>query len=171
MVYVKFHKGQQQIGRYKENVRFLAHPVGELLLDYLVYVMPLRQTFLRQNSSKVILAPFLWEKDGKVWAEGQLGRCLEEASTRAYIPRLHIANWRQITVAIVKTKFASQIACFKANEDDEDGEEMDEVVRTMTRQRNHKTQTVNRVYANQTGSVFSNLWDGQIRMGLRASTL
>jgi hypothetical protein len=30
MVHVKFHKGQQQTGRYKENVRFLAHPVGEL---------------------------------------------------------------------------------------------------------------------------------------------
>jgi hypothetical protein len=48
---------------------------------------------------------------------------------------------------------------------------MDEVVRTMTRQRNHKTQIVNRAYANQTGSVFSNLWDGQIRIGLRALTL
>ena len=92
MVHVKFHKGQQQTGRYKENVRFLAHPVGELLLDYLVYVMPLRQTFLRQNSPKALLAPFLWEKDGKVWAEGQLSRCLEEASTRACIPRLHVAN-------------------------------------------------------------------------------
>ena len=55
MVHVKFHKGQQQTGRYKENVRFLAHPVGELLLDYLVYVMPLRQTFLRQNSPKALL--------------------------------------------------------------------------------------------------------------------
>jgi superfamily II DNA helicase RecQ len=171
MVHVKFHKGQQQTGRYKENVRFLAHPVGELLLDYLVYVMPLRQTFLRQHSPKALLAPFLWERDGTVWAEGQLSRCLEEASTRARVPRLHVANWRQITVAIVKTKFASQIACFEADDDDEDAEEMDEVVRTMTRQRNHKTQTVNRAYANQTGSVFSNLWDGQIRMGLRASTL
>jgi len=168
---VKYHKGQQQTGRYKENVRFLANPVGELLLDYLVYVMPLRQTFLRSHSPKALLSPFLWEKDGKIWAESQLSRCLEEASTRACIPRLHVANWRQITVAIVKTKFASEIAYFEANDDDEDAEEMDEAIRTMTRQRNHKTQTVNRAYANQTGSVFSNLWDGQIRIGLRASTL
>jgi hypothetical protein len=34
---------------------------------------------------------------------------------------------------------------------------MDEAVKIMTRQRNHKTQTVNRAYANQTRSVFSNL--------------
>ncbi|KAM0714670.1 hypothetical protein Q7P37_003050 [Cladosporium fusiforme] len=171
MVHVKYHKGQQQTGRFKENVRFLAHPIGELLLDYIVYVMPLRQTFLRQQSPKATSTPFLWEKDGKVWPEGQLSRCLEEASTRACIPRLHVSNWRQITVAIVKTKFASQIGCFEADEGDDDAEEMDDAIRTMTRQRNHTTQTVNRAYANQTGSAFSNLWDGQIRMGLRASTL
>jgi hypothetical protein len=70
MIHVKFYKGQQQTGRYKENVRFLAHPVRELLLDYLVYVMLLRQTFLRQHSPKALLAPFLWERDGKVWVEG-----------------------------------------------------------------------------------------------------
>ena len=106
-----------------------------------------------------------------MWPESALSRCLEDASTRACIPRLHVANWRQITVAIVKTKFASQIACFEANEDDEDAEEMDEAIQIMTRQRNHKTQTVNRAYANQTGSVFCNLWDGQIRIGLKASNL
>ena len=41
----------------------------------------------------------------------------------------------------------------------------------MTDQRNHKTRTVNRAYANQAGAVFSNLWDGKVRMGLQASTL
>ena len=87
------------------------------------------------------------------------------------MPRLHIANWRQITVAIVKTKFASQIECFDPDEGDEDAEEIDPIVRSMTVQRNHKTRTVNRAYANQTGAVFSNLWDGHIRMGLQASKL
>ena len=41
----------------------------------------------------------------------------------------------------------------------------------MTNQRNHKTRTVNRAYANQTGAVFAKLWDGEVRMGLQASTL
>lgn len=171
MIHVKYHKGQQQTEKYKENVRFLAHPIGDLLLDYIVYVLPLRQVFLRQASPKSLLAPFLWEKNGKVWPEGQLSRCLEEASTRACIPRLHVSNWRQITVAIVKTKFASQMECFDADDNDEDAEEMDEAIRIMTIQRNHKIQTANRAYANQTGASFSNLWDGQIRMSLRASML
>ncbi|KAJ9618039.1 hypothetical protein H2203_009313 [Taxawa tesnikishii (nom. ined.)] len=171
MIHVKYHKGQQQTGRYKENIRFLANPVGDLLLDYLVYVVPLRQVFLRQQSPKALLSSFLWEKDGKVWGEGRLSRCLEEASARACTPRLHVSNWRQMSVAIVKTKFASNIGCFEVNEDDEDAEEMEEDIRAMTRQRNHKTRTVNRAYANQTGATFGNVWDGLIRMGLRASTL
>jgi superfamily II DNA helicase RecQ len=171
MIHVRYHKGQQQTGRHKENVRFLAHPVGELLLDYIVYVMPLRQLFLRQHSPKALLPAFVWEKDGKVWADGQLSRCLEEASTRAGIPRLHVANWRQMTVAIVKTKFTSHLGLFEADDADEDAEEMEDDIRAMTKQRNHKTQTVNRAYANQTGAAFGNVWDGLIRMALRASTL
>ena len=171
MIHVKNHKGQQQTGRHKENIRFLPDPVGELLLDYLVYVMPLRQLFLRQQSPKALLSAVLWEKDGKVWTDGQLSRCLEGSCIRAGVPRLHIANWRQMTVAIVKTKFASQIGLFEADDDDEDAEELEDDVRAMIRQRNHKTQTVNRAYANQTGAAFGNVWDGLIRMALRASTL
>ena len=59
MIHVKYHKGQQQTGRYKENVRFLADPVGELLLDYIVYVLPLRQIFLRKQTPEALLSPFL----------------------------------------------------------------------------------------------------------------
>ncbi|KAK0822603.1 hypothetical protein LTR73_009190 [Friedmanniomyces endolithicus] len=66
MIHVKYHKGQQQSGRYKDNVRFLAQPIGDLLLDYIVYVMPLRQIFLRQQSPKALLSPFLREKNGKM---------------------------------------------------------------------------------------------------------
>ena len=171
MVHVQYHKGQQQTGSYKENVRFLANPIGELLLDYITYVLPLRERFLRQTSPGSLLSPYLWEKDGKVWPEGHLSRYLEEASVRACVPRLHVANWRQITVAIVKTKFASQIECFDPDEGDEDAEEIDATIRSMTEQRNHKTRTVNRAYANQAGAVFANLWDGKVRTGLQASTL
>ena len=76
-----------------------------------------------------------------------------------------------MTAAIVKTKFASDVGCFEVASDDEDGEEMEDDIRLLTKQRNHKTRTVNRAYANQTGATFDNIWDGLIRMGLRASTL
>ena len=47
LIHTQYHKGQQQSGAYKENVRFLPRAIGNLLLDYLAYVMPLRQLFLR----------------------------------------------------------------------------------------------------------------------------
>lgn len=53
---------------------------------------------------------------------------LEEASVRACVPRLHVANWRKITVAIVRTKFASQIECFGTDDGDEDAEEMEPII-------------------------------------------
>lgn len=47
MVYVQYHKGQEQSGAYKDNIRFLPRAIGDLLLTYLAYVAPLRQIFLR----------------------------------------------------------------------------------------------------------------------------
>jgi hypothetical protein len=59
MVHVQYHKGQQQTGNYKDNVRFLAQPIAELLLDYIVYVLPLRERFLRQTLPGSLLSPYL----------------------------------------------------------------------------------------------------------------
>jgi hypothetical protein len=55
---------------------------------------------------------------------------MEQACAWAEVPRLHIANWRQMTVSIVKTKFATvDLSCFRAGLDDgaADGEEEIEV--------------------------------------------
>ncbi|OQN95085.1 hypothetical protein B0A48_18821 [Cryoendolithus antarcticus] len=69
----------------------------------------------------------------------------------------------------LEARFAIRVS--EANVDDQDAEEIEEDIRIMTRQRNHKTQTVNRAYVNQTGASFGNVWDGLIRTALRASTL
>ena len=59
MVHVQYHKGQQQTGNYKENVQFLADPIAKLLLDYIVYVLPLQERFLRQTSPGSLLSLYL----------------------------------------------------------------------------------------------------------------
>ena len=94
MIHTTYNKSQQQRGQLRDNIRFLSDLVGDLLLNYLVYVVLLRQVFLRHSLPKALLSPYLWSKDGKVWPENKLTRCLENASDRAQIPRLHIANWR-----------------------------------------------------------------------------
>jgi hypothetical protein len=72
--------------------------------------------------------PYLGEKHKKVWSENRLSCHLEEVSPRACVPHLHVANWRQISVAIVKAKSASRVACFDPDEGDEDAEEMDATI-------------------------------------------
>ncbi|GJN87055.1 hypothetical protein PLIIFM63780_010637 [Purpureocillium lilacinum] len=61
MVHVTYHKGQQQTGRYKDNIRFLHPAMGDMLIDYIVYVLPLRLAFARHSSPKAVMSPYLWE--------------------------------------------------------------------------------------------------------------
>ena len=60
---------------------------------------------------------------------------MEQACSRASIPRLHITNWRQMTVNIVKTKFAADVRCFEVNDlaNDEDAKEIKADIRVMTK--------------------------------------
>lgn len=46
MIYTQYYKGQQQSGAYKDNIRFMPKAIGDLLLLYIAYVLPLRQSFL-----------------------------------------------------------------------------------------------------------------------------
>ena len=62
MLYVQYHKGQQQSGVYKDNIRFLPKAIGDLLLMYIAYVIPLQQMFLRQQTPGALISPYLWSK-------------------------------------------------------------------------------------------------------------
>jgi hypothetical protein len=107
MIYTQYHKGQQQSGAYKDNIRFLLKAIGDLLLTYTTYVLPLRQLFLRQQKPGALISLYLWANlDGTVWADGTLSACLTKACTRAKVPRLHTSNWRQFAASITKEKFS-----------------------------------------------------------------
>ncbi|PVH68224.1 hypothetical protein DL98DRAFT_349881, partial [Cadophora sp. DSE1049] len=90
MIYTQYHKGQQQSGAYTDNIRFLPKAIGDLLLSYIAYVLPLRQFFLRQQNPGVLISPYLWAKldgtVGTVWSDGTLSACLRKACTRAKVP-------------------------------------------------------------------------------------
>jgi hypothetical protein len=52
MIYTQYHKGQEQSGAYRDNIRFLPRAIGDPLLDYVAYVLPLRQLFLLADPSR-----------------------------------------------------------------------------------------------------------------------
>ena len=156
MVHTQYHKGQQQSGVYRENIRFLPESVGNLLLDYVAYVLPLRQLFMRQRTPQGLISPYLWATlDRSVWPDGTLSLALSKACARAQVPRLHTANWRQISVSICKEKFSARDqASFdleSAGAEAEAGiEEEEQALVDMARQSNHSYRTFNRGYAGST---------------------
>jgi len=159
MIYTQYHKGQQQSGAYKDNIRFLPKAIGDLLLSYIAYVLPLRQLFLRQQKPGAIISPYLWAKlDGTVWADGTLSACLTKACTRAKVPRLHTSNWRQFAASITKEKFSVKE---RANFDLEGGtgedveDELDLVA--LAELSNHSYHTFNHAYAGNTTLTMSAL--------------
>jgi hypothetical protein len=100
---------------------------------------------------------------------------MRAACKTARLPDLHVENWRQMTVAIVKTKFAADADLFPhdGSERDDDGREgIDPAVVFMAVQRNHSIRTSNRAYANNHHvSHRGGLWDGLVRQGFAASML
>lgn len=175
MIHTQYHKGQEQSGRYKDNIRFLPRAVGNLLLDYIAYVLPLRQLFLRQQTTpRSLLSPYLWATlDGAVWPDGALSRCLSKACARAKVPRLQVANWRQISVSICKEKFSpKERASFDLDGntavggmDWEEGVEEEQELVAMARQSNHSYHTFNHAY---TGSGITTT-NSLLHRGYRAS--
>ena len=159
MIYTQYHKGQQQSGAYKDNIRFLPKAIGDLLLSYIAYVLPLRQLFLRQQTPGALISPYLWAKlDGTVWADGTLSACLTKACARAKVPRLHISNWRQFAASITKEKFSAKE---RANFDLEEGvgedieDELDLVA--LAELSNHTYHTFNHAYAGTTTLTMNTL--------------
>jgi superfamily II DNA helicase RecQ len=159
MIYTQYHKGQQQSGAYKDNIRFLPKAIGDLLLVYIAYVLPLRQMFLRQQTPGALISPYLWAKsDGTVWADGTVSACLRKACTRAKVPQFQSAWWRQVAASITKEKFSTKD---RANFDLEEyvgdniEDELDLVA--LAEQSNHSYHTFNHAYAGTTTLTMSAL--------------
>jgi superfamily II DNA helicase RecQ len=152
MVYTQYHKSQQQSGAYKDNIRFLPKAIGDLLLTYIAYVLPLRQLFFRQQKPGALLSPYLWAKlDGSVWTDEALSACLRKACARAQVPVLHSSNWRQMAASITKEKFsAKKRADFELENDmgEEIEDELDLVA--LAELSNHSYYTFNHAYAGTT---------------------
>ncbi|KAH7254389.1 hypothetical protein B0J15DRAFT_494433, partial [Fusarium solani] len=80
MVYVRYHKSQEQVGAETENICFLPRVIGDLLLTYLALV----------------------------WRDTAISSCLRRACARAEVPQFQVAWWRQAAASITKEKFSAK---------------------------------------------------------------
>ena len=126
--------------------------LGDLLLQYLGYVQPLRQVFLRQREPKALISPYLWTTlDGKVWPDGTVAACLKRACAHAQIPRLHTLHWRHFSAAICKEKLSARDNANFSSEDvtiEDIEDELD--LAALALQSNHSYATFNMTYAGST---------------------
>lgn len=154
LIYVQYHKGQEQSGTQRDNIRFLPPAIGNLLLTYLAYVPPLRQVFLRQRKPGALLPPYLWSKpNGDVWEDRTVSSCLRRACARARVPQFQVAWWRQAAASITKEKFsAREQANFNLAEVGVLGEEVedDAELATLVGMSNHSVPTFDHSYAGST---------------------
>ncbi|KAJ3464901.1 hypothetical protein MRS44_009687 [Fusarium solani] len=138
IVYVRYHKSQEQVGAETENIRFLPRAIRDLLLTYLALVPPLRQVFLRQRKPGALLSP---------------------AYARAEVPQFQVAWWRQAAASITKEKFSAKE---RANFDLEEIAAAKEVedkaaLADLAGMSNHSYRTFNHAYASSTTLTMSTL--------------
>ena len=83
--------------------------------------------------------------------DGTLSACLGRACARAEVPRLHTANWRQISASICKEKFSANERGHFDLEDNRAEDMEDELdLIAMAEQSNHTYRTFNHSYAGST---------------------
>jgi hypothetical protein len=154
LIYVHYHKSQEQTGTQRDNIRFLPPAIGNLLLTYLAYVPPLRQVFLLQRKPGALLPPYLWSKpNGDVWEDHTVSSCLRRACARARVPQFQVAWWRQAAASITKEKFsAREQANFNLGEIGASEEQVEEEAElaTLAEMSNHGFRTFNHSFAGST---------------------
>jgi superfamily II DNA helicase RecQ len=154
MLKTSYHKNQQRARDSRRTVRFLPPVVGDMLVNYLAYVIPTRRYLLEETTESGYVSEHLWSSEKRPWKDERLSLCLAAASASARLPRLLTGSWRQIAVAIVKKKFSSTTGCdWDIGEDDED--EIDNQLVPFHLQSNHTSQTANHHYVN------SHVFDGR----------
>jgi len=178
MIHLVEHKMMATTGRNVNNIRFLCDELGELLVNYLVFVVPLVESMAWQQEPNAHAAnAYLWTgNNGKPWSEARFGDMLKAACKRAEVPGIGTMVWRQMSSAIINKHFDDTVdrSCLLAaaqdtevSVEDADEEGRDSLAASLVSMSNHSLRTHRMSYAND--SPFANVWDGMLAKSYRAS--
>ena len=174
MIHLVEHKMMATTGKNVNNIRFLCDELSELLVNYLVYVVPVLEAMTWQDSIEHSVSPFLWsDSEGKRWSPDGFGNMLKAACRRAGVPAIGTSVWRQMSSSVINTHFdEDDHVALLAAQDREESEEVDEdgkdrTAATLVSMSNHSLRTHRNAYANV--SPFANVWDGKLVKSYQAS--
>jgi len=174
MIHLTEHKMEATTGRNVNNVRFLCDELSDLVVNYLIYVVPVLESMGWQDDPNFAVSPFFWHgSDGPLWSDAGFSDMLQAACRRAEVPAVGTAVWRQMSSAIINTHFdAADRSCLVIAQDEPAADEVDEDGRdqeaaTLISMSNHSLQTHRNAYAN--ANPFANIWDGKLVRSYHAS--
>lgn len=120
---LSYHKALQRTHASRYPVRFLLPEVGQLLVQYLVLIQPVRRLFSRAVAVPAAVSEYLWHDGEKIWSGEKFTKAGRSTSQCAIGTAVNMQSWRQISVAIAVKKFGGldyQADLDLAGDDDDD---------------------------------------------------
>ncbi|KAK3167767.1 hypothetical protein OEA41_010896 [Lepraria neglecta] len=145
-----YHKGYSIGGSLKIIHRYLPPALSQVVVQYLVLVLPFSQQLSRLVYDQPEDSAFLWARAETTWDPSQLSHFLRQESARELQVPLTISSWRHTAIAISR-EFIPKGTYFDREADSETSQ-------TLDRQACHSNNTAGTIYGRlvQDG-------DGQIR--------
>ncbi len=153
-VMTSHHKSQWRVGS-RPVARFLPPSIGDLVIRYLIYVVPVIHLFTHCMQSPVPRGALFREEQG-LWSPAQLSTAVKLHTRRLLGFSLKISQWRHIAIALDR-RLLQGVACQVYNIDpdaqaigNEDDSDSDRDDWTQTpRMQTQTTLTASRVHAQQ----------------------
>ncbi|ERF71905.1 hypothetical protein EPUS_09389 [Endocarpon pusillum Z07020] len=101
-----YHKSLSRTHASRHPARFLLPEVGQLLVQFLVLITPIRRYFHREVLVPVDVSEYLWSGGSGIWPEDKMTRIVKSMSQQAIGEKVNMQSWRQISVGIAIKKFS-----------------------------------------------------------------
>ncbi|KAK3179471.1 hypothetical protein OEA41_009757 [Lepraria neglecta] len=133
-----YHKGYSIGGSLKIIYRYLPPALSQVVVQYLVLVLPFSQQLSRLVYDQPEDSAFLWARAETTWDPSQLSHFLRQESARELQVPLTISSWRHTAIAISR-EFIPKGTYFDREADSETSQ-------TLDRQACHSNNTAGTIY-------------------------
>jgi hypothetical protein len=111
-----YDKSRKRRGNTDYIIRFLPDNVGQLLVQYLVYIRPFARALDQRESE------YLFGDERGPWAGEELSREMIKASSKHLGTRLTISSWRQVAIGIAVRHLSKASETWEKDDNDNDND-------------------------------------------------
>ena len=174
IMHTQYHKGMNQTGMMKHNIRYLTEDLGNLYVSFAVLIQGFREALHGElqwanGSTEDFRLPYcLWLiPDGLSYPENHMRNALKTACKRIGITPFNMQQWRQFADAIIKRHFAKDEHHFTHPGESQACSTMESLLHW---QLNHTLATANHMYTVNESLGGNQATDSLMRSGWSASS-